>query len=130
MKKWKRLSAEGMLLALCVFGYVSIGSTEEGKSIEQMISEAKTPEDHEAIAVYYGKEAQAAHEKHPQHQEMGVAYAKQAKAGARKRTGSVAHCTAIAGQFEQIAKEYEALAHLHEKMAKSGGKGSRGVSQE
>jgi hypothetical protein len=119
MKKWKRLSVEGILLALCVFGYVSIGSTEEGKPIEQMISEAKTPADHEAIAAYYEKEAQAAHEKHAQHQEMGEAYAKQAKAGPRKRTGSVAHCTAIAGQFEQIAKEYEALAQMHEKMTKN-----------
>jgi hypothetical protein len=39
-----------------------------------MISDANTPADHEAIAVYDEKEAQAAHQKHEKHLDMKASY--------------------------------------------------------
>ncbi len=52
MKTWKIISAAAMLVIVAL-GYLPFGSAEEGKSIEQMLTEAKTAADHEAIAAYY-----------------------------------------------------------------------------
>jgi len=119
MNPWTRIVLVTVLITSGAYGYVPLGSAQEGKSIDQMIAEAKTPADHETIATYYDREGQAAHEKQVQHQKMGAMYAKRAKAGPKRIAGSVAHCMAIAGQFEYIAKEYEALAQMHRTMATS-----------
>lgn len=110
-----------VLVALMIASssYLPSSFAEEGKSIEQMIAEAHTQADHEAIAVFYEKEAQVAHEKRAQHEKMRALYAKTARSGPTIRRGSVAHCTAIAGQFEIIAKKYEELARMHRAMRKS-----------
>lgn len=117
MKTWKIISAAGAMLAIIALGYLPFGSAQEGKSIEQMIAEAKTPTDHEAIATYYEKEAQEAHQKHAEHQQMSDSYAKIPVL--KTKTGAVAHCNTIAKNYEKIAKEYEALAKLHKNMEKS-----------
>ena len=117
MKTWKIISAAVAMLAIVTLGYLPFGSAEEGKNIEQMIAEAKTPADHEAIAAYYEKEAQEAHQKHAEHQQMSDSYAKVPVL--KTKTGAVAHCNTIAKNYEKIAKEYEALAKLHQEMAKS-----------
>jgi hypothetical protein len=116
MKMWKSIGAVVIALAIGVLGYLPFGSAEEGKSIEQMITEAKTPEDHEAIAAFYEKEAQAAHQQHAEHQKMKDAYAR--VSGVKMPTGMVAHCDTVAKKYEEIAKEYEALAKSHKEMAK------------
>jgi hypothetical protein len=117
MKKRQSIGIVAVIVALWTGGNLPSSFAEDGKTIEQMVTEAKTSTDHEAIAVFYENEARAAHEKQLHHQKMKEAYAKQMRSGPKKRTGSIAHCTAIAGQFEQIAKEYEALAKLHHEMA-------------
>lgn len=116
MKTWKIISAVVAVLAITGLSYLSFSSAEEGKSIEQMITEAKTPADHEAIAGYYEKEAQEAHQKHAEHQQMSDSYA--TVPVLKTKTGAVAHCNTIAKNYEKIAKEYEALAKLHKDMAK------------
>lgn len=117
MKKYIGIAL--VALAIAVTGNLPISIAEEGKSIDQLITEAHTQADHEAIAVFYEKEAQVAHEKHEQHERMRAMYAKTARSGPTIRTGSVAHCTAIAGQYEIIAKKYEELAQMHRAMGKS-----------
>jgi hypothetical protein len=116
MKTWKSMSVVLGILAIVAFGYLPFGSAQEGKSVEQMISDAKTPADHEAIAAYYEKEAQEAHQKHAQHQEYSKSYS--TVPTLKTKTGAVAHCNTIAKKYEDIAKEYEALAKLHKDMAK------------
>src|SRR6266568_7310613 len=116
MRTWKTIGIVAAVLAISALGYLPFGSAEEGKSVEQMIAEAKTPADHEAIAAYYEKEAQEAHQKHAQHQQMSDAYAKIPVL--KTKTGAVAHCNTIAKNYEDIAKDYEALAKLHKEMAK------------
>ena len=76
MKTWKSIGIVMMVLAVGALGYRSVGAAEEGKSLEQMVSDAKTPADHEAIAAYYEKEAQEAHQKHAEHLQLKAAYAK------------------------------------------------------
>lgn len=112
-------------LVIAVTGNLPSSIAEEGKRIDQMIAEAHTQADHEAIAAFYEKEAQVAHEKHEQHEKMRAMYAKAARVGPTIRRGSVAHCTAIAGQFEIIAKKYEELAQMHRAMGKSARAGEK-----
>ena len=116
MKTWKIIGAAVAMLAIVTLGYLPFSSAEEGKSIEQMITEAKTAADHEAIAAYYEKEAQEVHKEHAEHKTMSDAYA--SVSAVKMPTGMVAHCNTIAKKYEEIAKEYEALAKLHKDMAK------------
>jgi hypothetical protein len=117
MNPWKPIVMGAVFVAMCAFGSTRLSSAQEGKSIEQMIAGAKTPADHEAIATYYEKEAQAAHKKHAEHQGMSDSYA--TIPVLRIKTDTVAHCKTIAKRYADIAKEYEDLATLHRGMAKS-----------
>lgn len=84
--------------------------------IEQRILDAKTPADHEALAVYYDKEAKDAHAKHATHMKMEEYYKKNP---ALNKSGFSTHCDIIAANYEKAAKEYEALAKLHRDTAKA-----------
>src|SRR5262249_10196439 len=105
-----------MSLAVGALGFVTAGLAQD-KNIEQMITEAKTPADHEAIAAYYEKEAQAAQEEYQEHLKLKAAYAKIPHLASK--TALRAHCDSIAKKYADIAKEDEALAKLHMNMAKS-----------
>src|SRR5712692_9878147 len=118
MRTWKTIGAVAAVLAISALGYLPFGSAQEGKNIEQMISEAKTPADHEAIAAYYEKEAQDAQQKYEEHLKLKAAYAKIPHL-ASKGFGLPYHCDSIAKKYEGIAKDYEALAKLHKSMAGS-----------
>ena len=115
MKTWKTIAAAVALFAIGAFAYAPLGSTQEGKSIEQMIAGAKTPADHEAIAAHYDKEAKDAHEKHTKHQKMEEFYQKNP---AMNKAGFSFHCDRIALDFQEAARNYENLAKLHREMAK------------
>ena len=65
MKTWRSMAIVMMVLATGTLGYLSVSMAEEGTNLEQMIMNAKTAADHEAIAAYYEKEAQAAHANTP-----------------------------------------------------------------
>ena len=110
---------EGTVDALVVgaLGYVSASVAAEGKNVEHMIADAKTPADHEAIAAYYDQEAQAAHQKHEEHLQLKASYEKMPHLASK--TGLPGHCNTIAANYEKTAKEYEALAKLHRDMAKT-----------
>ena len=116
MKTWRSMAIVMMVLAAGTFGYLSVGTAEEGTNLEQMITNAKTAADHEAIAAYYEKDAQAAHAKHAEHQKMGEWYKKNPTVN---KSGFSTHCDIIAANDNKTAKEYEALAKLHRDMAKS-----------
>lgn len=117
MKTWKIVSVMLGVVVIVALSYPPFGFTQEGKSLEQMISEAKTPADHEAIAAYYDREAQEAHQKHEEHLKLKAEYAK--IPGLASKTGLPAHCESIAKKYEAIAKDDEALAKLHRDMAKA-----------
>ena len=73
------------------------------KNLEQMSSNAKTAADHEAIAAYYEKEAQALHAKHAEHQKMSEWYKKNPTVN---KSGFSTHCDIIAANDNKTAKEY------------------------
>ena len=118
MKTWKQIGmgvAVFTLIGLGVLPFVSSAAEKGMDHMGQMITEAKTPADHEALAAFYGKEAQAARQKQAQPLQMRDAYAKIPVL--KTKTGAVAHCQAIAKKYEEIAKENEALAQMHKEMA-------------
>jgi len=116
MKTWKSMVIVMMVVATGTFGYLSVSTAQEEKNLEQIISNATTTADHEAIAAYYEKEAQALHAKHDEHQKMSEWYKKNPTVN---KSGFSTHCDIIATNDNKTAKEYEALAKLHRDMAKS-----------
>ena len=115
MKTWKSIGIVMIVLAVGTLGYRSI-SVAQGSSLEQQIANAKTAADHEAIAAYYEKEAQALHAKHAEHEKMAAWYKQNP---ALNKSGFSSHCDLIATNYDKTAKEYEALAKLHRDMAKT-----------
>jgi hypothetical protein len=117
MKTWKSIGIVVVVSAIMALGYLSIGSAEEGQNIEQMLAEAKTPADHEAIAAFYAKEAEAAHKKQAEHQKMQDLYAA-TPALKTKSTTALDHCADLVKKYKEIAEDYQDLAKLHKGMAK------------
>jgi len=88
-----------------------LGATEESHSVEQMLVEmAKTPADHAALAKHYMAKAEDARAEARNHMAMGGAYGGTKVLEAQQKQQ---HCKKLAGQYEAIAKEYDALASLH-----------------
>lgn len=85
--------------------------------VEEMISSAKTPADHEAIAAYYDGEAKEARQKVEEHRKMGAAYKKEGGSLLHK-THFDEHCASLVRSFTMEAKEYDALAAAHRLAAK------------
>ena len=117
---WKTLAVVVTVLAAVVLSFVSLRpvvADDHMAHMEQMITGAKMPADHEALAASYDKEAQEARQKQAEHQQMSDAYA--TIPVLKTKTGAVAHCHSISKKYEQIAKEYEALAKMHRDLAKA-----------
>ena len=117
----KHISAgAAVLLIVGAFGLVSLRAVvadEPMTPMGQMITGAKAPADHEALAASYEKDAQDARHKQAEHLQMRDAYA--TIPVLKTKTGAVAHCDTIAKKYEEIAKENEALAKMHRDMAKA-----------
>lgn len=108
------LFASGLLVLMMGLPVVS-QSTEPEASLEDMITNAKTKADHEALAHHYELQAKALTGKAEKHRRMGKAYG-----GARfyKSTTTFAqHCNTIAHDYEEAAKQHKALADLHRQLA-------------
>lgn len=108
-------------LRLSVLGLViftttaqSISFAEEGTPIEQLITEAKTPEEYEGIAAYYEQAAQRARENLRRYERERAIVAKHT--GPVRHSGAIAFATASIAHAEWQAKEYEQLSVVyHEK---------------
>jgi ABC-type transporter MlaC component len=89
---------------------------DEDASIEQLVVEmAHTKAEHQALAKFYAEKADEARKLASRHQGMARAYLGGKGMGKQPMTS---HCKRIAEQQEAIAKEYDALAKLHEDEAK------------
>lgn len=117
MKAWKVISAATAILAVTGLSYLPFSSAAEETNIEQMIEQAKTPADHEALAAYYEKEAQAAKQKYELHKKMEAAYSK--FPSLKQKSNILFHCDTLAKDYETMAKQYEMLAQIHKEMAKA-----------
>jgi hypothetical protein len=76
--------------------------------LDQMLSSAKTAEDHELIAKEYEKEASDAQAEYERHQ-VGVS-------SYQKGAGRL-HCAALAQDYQRAEQDASALAAYHRKVA-------------
>ena len=85
-------------------------------NLNQMITNAKTPADHEAIAAYYQQEATAAKEKADLHRRAAESYR---KLNIAHPVGMANHCDGVAAMWDKIAADNSKLAKEHQEMAKA-----------
>jgi hypothetical protein len=115
MQWFKSFVAVLAVLGIVPFVLLSFGAADEWTVIEQQIRDAKTAADHQAIAAFYEKEAQAAHKLHNTHVTMEAAYA--ASRTMQEKSRPTEHCKVIAEKYQDVAKQYESLAAMHKTMA-------------
>ena len=84
-------------------------------NVAQLVAEAKTPEEHEALATYFRGEAAANAAKVKQHEAMIASYK---KTGGRPYQLWKQHCDTLIHSYRQAQQENEKLAAEHEKLAK------------
>lgn len=90
-------------------------ATVTADNLDQMITSAKTPADHEAIAAFYGQEAADANKKANLHRQTAETY-RQMKIS--KPVYMAEMCDGIAAGFQKTATDAENLAKMHREMAK------------
>lgn len=92
------------------------------KELKVLLKNARTSADHQRIAAYYRQEAQRLVAKSKDHEEMGAVYEKSPLPYEGKfpyGTVGVSHCRRWAQLDREQAKQAEALAALHEDVAKA-----------
>jgi hypothetical protein len=110
------LIAAGLLLTAAAlpttkaFAQQSTAVTDD--NLNEMIKSAKTPADHEAIAVYYDGEATENEKKARLHTTNVNMYSK---------LSFLPHCKALVKAFQDAADQDKALAAAHRAMAKTAG---------
>lgn len=82
--------------------------------IEKLVSElAEKPEHHKAISNYYTEKAAAARAEAAEHQKMASMRIGHSKSAMTQQNWE-SHCKSLSSSLESVAKEYDALAKLHE----------------
>jgi hypothetical protein len=125
MKIGKRTGTVAAVVALVMIGELPFGSAQEekgiGKSLEQMVAEAKTPADHQAVAAVYQKRSAGLQKDAAQHAELAKWWASLAggQALANPRYEQAEHCRKFADLLEKAAQEAQSLAKGHEKIAQA-----------
>ena len=111
--------AVALLLGTLAFAPGLAGAQEEGGALEELVVEmAHTKAEHQALAKFYAEKAADARKLAARHESMGRAYL--GGKGMNKQAFT-SHCKRIAEQQQAMAKEYDALAKLHEDEAKKAG---------
>jgi len=113
--KWPKLATSALLLSIALIGCASQPSSAPSAATQQRIEAAQTRADHEALAVYYDKEAAAARATAAEHRKMAKSY--QTYQAGRGGGNMPAHCNAIVRSYEGIATEFDAMAADHRRMA-------------
>jgi hypothetical protein len=91
------------------------------KELKAAITSAKTPQDHQRIAVYYRKEADHMLAEAKDHDDLAAVYAKSPNPHETKHpmSGQTAqHCKYFADAARKAAQESQELAKMHDEMAK------------
>lgn len=113
MKRLMLVLAPALLVLVVAAVLPTIRASADDANVEQMIENAKTPADHEAIAKYYDQEAAKDDEQVQWHQKLLKAY----MANPRFSTMQM-HCSRLVDLYKNEAKENRRLAHDHRMMAK------------
>jgi hypothetical protein len=111
-----RRFAVALLLGALALAPGFASAEEDTSSLEQIVVEtAHTKAEHQALAHHFAEQAAEARKMSQRHESMARAYL-----GSKSMNKQALrnHCNHIAEQQEAIAKDYDALAKLHEDEAK------------
>lgn len=104
------------IIQVSIISVALLGATAafaQTHDLEALIAGASTPAQHEALAEHYKSEAADARKRAENHLRMAKRYGT-TKGGARQKP----HCEKLAADFEDVAKNYDALAAGEEAAAK------------
>ena len=122
MKRVTILLAAGFVLVVAAsLPIVRAGAQQavvSDDNVGQMVANAKTPADNEAIAAYYEQQAAEAKKKADLHRRMAETYR---KLQIPKPVYMAEMCDGMAKLWEKIASDDERLVKAHREMAKAGG---------
>lgn len=122
MQVWK---SSGLVTALLVFiavlGRLPSGSAGEEKNVKQMITEAKTPAEHQAVTSLYREEGTKLQKEAARHAALAQWWTNLAggESFGSARYEQAEHCRRFADLLEKAAQEAQALANGHERMAQA-----------
>ncbi|MBI2963414.1 MAG: hypothetical protein HYY35_06645 [Deltaproteobacteria bacterium] len=108
----------GVLLSLALAAPLLTSQAGEHREVEEMIAEAKTAADHEAIAAHFDGQAKEARAAAEYHRKMIASYKKMG-GPAIEKWHLDQHCEWIAKGYERAARESDRLAVAHREMAKA-----------
>ncbi len=113
------------VIALVVTLLTAIAQTGSGQRLEKkelhaLLMNAKTAQDHQRLAAHYRAEAERLNSEAKEHEEMAEMYRKNPNPLAAKHPYALGeqHCRDIAKRYRESAAKMQALATLHEDMAK------------
>lgn len=125
MCRFFRRASHALVLALIATALIgSMGSAVRADQITDdnvnaMMAAATTPAEHDALAAFFTKKAEAALASAEAHDRMGAPYA-------AKSPNINAHCRNLAASFRKEAKDYAALAKEEAALAKGTPKAMKG----
>lgn len=114
---WLRSGVFAALLAvnLSLSGCISSGSQKPAR-LQEKIEDARTKADHEELAGYYVRGANAMQAKAKQHEQKAQAYGPPT-GYARLENDLARHCNYLASKYRDAVEANLALAKLHRRMA-------------
>jgi hypothetical protein len=115
MQWWRTIVAAVAVLGFMAVISPPVGSAQPGGNIELQIREAKTPADHQALAAWYEKEAQADQQLASKYVMMREVYAAARSMERKDRAGE--QYAFIAKKYQKMAQEYDSLAAMHRMVA-------------
>ena len=119
MKRVAMLLAAGLILFAAALPTIPAGAQQAAvtdDNLEQMITNAKTPADHQAIVAYYEERVADAKKKADLHRRAAESYRKM---NIVKPVGMATMCDGIAAMWDKIAADNSKLAEAHQEMAKA-----------
>jgi hypothetical protein len=112
MRRWIPIA-----LSLSLAALPSVSLADEPKSLEELVVDmADTPAEHAAVAAHFRHKAERARAAAKRHESMGRSYG---GGKLQSRVQMSEHCRRLAEQNAATAAEYEALAKLHDDLAKA-----------
>ena len=115
-----------LAFALTVAAFAQAAPAQQAKpdhlskqELNSLISTAKTPAEHQRIAVYYQEKAVDYLAQAKEHEQMIAAYkANTSLSTDKNRASTISHCEYFAQTFKDLAAKSQELAQLHGQMAK------------
>jgi len=107
------LLASAALMVIAVASMPKIAAADDFEQINNLIANAKGPEDHQKIANYFDQQAEKAEKEAEWHKKLLGVYKNDPRLSSEQM-----HCSRLVGVYRMEAKEDRALAQQYREMDK------------